>query len=502
MQPESKDDNFAPPPEQTDVLIIGAGFAGLGMAIKLQQQGERRFLVLDREEEVGGTWQINTYPGCACDVHSHLYSYSFEPNPQWSRMFSPQPEIWNYLRHCAEKYQLRPQLRMGRTVTEARFDEETGLWTVRTDQGECYQAPILVSGIGGLDVPSWPDIPGLETFPGPVFHSQRWDHQQDLRGRRVAVIGTGASAIQFVPQIQPEVAQLNLFQRTPPWILPKPDRRISRFEHWLFRKLPAAQRLYRRFIYWFLESRVLGFVIQPRLLRLAEFGGRLHIRRQIKDPGLRRKVTPDFRLGCKRVLISNDYYPALDQANVEVVTDGIERISEQGVHTRDGQLHPADTIILGTGFKATEPLKRGMIFGLGGIDIVDAWEGSLQAYKGTTVSGFPNLFMLNGPNTGLGHSSVVFTIESQLAYILDALQIMEKRDCRWVNVRPEAQQRYNQWLQQKLAGTIWNTGGCRSWYQDRMGRNVALWPGFTFSFRHLLRRFDPEHYELEPNSPP
>ena len=499
MQGQSSDTtapkNNAASFEKTDVLIIGAGFAGLGMAIKLSQQGKRRFLILDREADVGGTWQINTYPGCACDVHSHLYSYSFEPNPQWSRMFSPQPEIWNYLRHCADKYQLRPNLRMRRTVQEARFDEQQGLWTVTTDTGERYQAPILISGIGALDVPAWPDIPGLKDFAGPVFHSQQWDHSQNLEGTRVAVIGTGASAIQFVPQIQPKVSQLKLFQRTPPWILPKPDRAVSRFEHWLFRKLPAAQRLYRRFIYWFLESRVMGFVIQPKVLRLAELGGRLHIRRQIKNPALREKVTPRFRLGCKRVLISNDYYPALDQANVDLITTGIERISERGIHTQDGQLHEADVIVLGTGFKATEPLKRGMIFGLGGTDIVDAWEGSLQAYKGTTVSGFPNLFMLNGPNTGLGHSSVVFTIESQLAYIFDALDQMDRKQLRWVNVRAEVQTRYNDWLQKKLAGTIWNTGGCRSWYQDKHGRNVALWPGFTFGFRRMLRRFDLEHYE-------
>lgn len=487
---------------QTDILIIGAGFAGIGMGIRLRAEGRQDFLILDREEAVGGTWQINTYPGCACDVPSHLYSYSFEPNPSWSRMFSPQAEIRRYLHHCRDKYQLQPHLRMRRTVDQARFDEQRGRWLLHTECGERYEARILVSAIGGLDVPAWPDIPGLQSFEGPMFHSQGWDHSQDLSDKRIAVIGTGASAIQFVPQIQPKADHVHLFQRTAPWVLPKPDRRISDFEHRLFRRWPAVQRLYRRWIYWLLESRVTGFVLQPALLKLAELGGRLHIRKHIKNPELRKKLTPSFRLGCKRVLIANDYYPALAQANVSVETAGIAEINPAGIRTKDDRQIDADVIILGTGFKATEPLKRGMIFGLGGTDIVDAWEGSLEAYKGTTVTGFPNLFMLNGPNTGLGHSSVIFTIESQLEYIMGALRHLDQQQLQWLNVKQDVQQRYNEWLQKKMARTIWERGGCSSWYQDARGRNVALWPGSTFGFRRMLRRFDADNYEQQPASEP
>ena len=484
--------------QEVDTLIIGAGFAGLCMAIKLQQQGRSDFLVLEREADLGGTWLINDYPGCACDVHSHLYSYSFEPNPNWSRMFSPQQEIWQYQKHCAQKYGVEQAIRYGCNVRQARFDERSGRWQLQTDQGEHYSARVLISCIGGLDQASIPEFEGREDFQGAQFHSQRWDHSVDLQKQRVAVIGTGASAIQFVPQIQAKVARLSLFQRTAPWVLPKPDRAIGAREQRLFRRWPALQRAYRRFIYWFLESRVFAFVFRPGLLKLAEASGCWQIRKQIRDPALRAKVTPDFRLGCKRVLIANDYYPALAKDNVEVITTGIRRITATGVETSDGQQVAADVIIYGTGFKATDPLPRGFLIGRDGLDLLDRWQQGMEAYKGTTVSGFPNLFLINGPNTGLGHSSVIFTIESQVAYILDALRQMRQRQLRWVDVRRGVSDTYNRKLQDKLDGTIWQAGGCRSWYMNDRARNVALWPGFTFSFRRQTRRFDLENYEAQP----
>lgn len=478
-----------------DALIIGAGFAGIGMAIKLKQQGRMSFEVVDKQDEVGGTWQVNTYPGCACDVQSHLYSYSFEPNPNWSRMFSPQPEILNYLRHCADKYGLRPHLRLGTEMLQARFDETDGRWHASLSDGREISARFLIAGIGGLSVPSVPEFPGADSFRGPRFHSQQWDHDAEIDGKTVAVIGTGASAIQFVPELQKRAARVKLFQRTPAWVMPKPDRRIGPRERRLFARFPWLQRAYRRMIYWHLESRVFAFVIWPWLMKLAEQVARFQIRRHIHDPDLRHRLTPSWTMGCKRVLISNDYYPALAQDNVEVITRGITAINDAGLQTADGGHHGADVIVYGTGFKATEPLERGRLIGRGGVDIVDAWADGVQAYKGTAVHGFPNLFMLNGPNTGLGHSSVVFTIETQLAYVLDAMRRMEKAGWRQVEVRAEAQQRYNKWLMRQINGTIWQRGGCRSWYQDESGRNVALWPGFTFGFRWRLRRFDTQAYD-------
>ena len=336
-------------------VIVGTGFAGLGMAIKLKQSGERDFLVLEKAGEVGGTWRDNHYPGCACDVQSHLYSFSFEPNPGWSRMFSPQPEIWAYLRQCAAKHGLYPHIRFQAELSEARWDEEARLWRLKTGDGQRLAARVLVSGTGGLSRPAYPTgIKGLGTFAGKTFHSQDWDHGYDLRGKRVAVIGTGASAIQFVPQIQKQVARLDLYQRTPPWIVPKPDRPISDGERRLFRRLPLAQKLYRTAIYWMLEARVLGFAINPKLMKLIQRIALAHIHRQVKDPALRAKLTPDYVIGCKRVLISNDYYPALAQPNVEVVTDGIREVRAHGIVGADGVERKIDAIIFGTGFHAVD----------------------------------------------------------------------------------------------------------------------------------------------------
>lgn len=479
------------------VLIIGTGFSGLGMGIRLKQEGIESFTLLERGDEVGGTWRDNHYPGCACDVMSHLYSFSFEPNPNWSRMFAPQPEIKAYLRHCAQKYDLMPHIRFGAEVTEARFDELTALWRVSTRDGRRFTARVLISGMGGLSNPAFPDLPGLDGFQGEQFHSANWNHDYDLRGKRVSVIGTGASSIQFVPHVAARAAQLDLYQRTPPWILPKPDRPISRFERWLFRALPVTQRLWRGAIYAMAETRVLGIVVNPKIMTLAQKLAQRHIRAQIRDPELRRKVTPDYTMGCKRVLMSNDYYPALARDNVDVITTGIREVKAHSIVTTDGRERPVDIIIFGTGFKAQELIGRGMLFDRNGNDILDgAWRNGYEAYLGTTVHSLPNFFMLMGPNTGLGHSSMVYMIESQIEYTLAALRALREKNLRTLDIRGEVQSRFNADIQKQLGHAVWSSG-CKSWYLDSRGRNTTLWPGFTFRFRQLTGQFRVSDYATE-----
>jgi cation diffusion facilitator CzcD-associated flavoprotein CzcO len=493
------DTGSTPAAEHTGVLVIGTGFAGLGMGIKLKEAGMGDFVLLERAQSVGGTWRDNHYPGCACDVPSHLYSFSFELSPRWSRMFAVQPEIRAYLEGCARKYGLLPHVRFGAELVRAEYDETAQLWRVRTRDGRQFTAPVLISGMGGLSNPAYPQLPGLERFQGPAFHSAEWRHDVDLRGKRVAVIGTGASAIQFVPQIAPLAAQLDLYQRTPPWIMPKPDRTISRFEQKLFQYLPWVQRLWRGLIYWMLEARALGFVVHPRLMKGVQWIANRHIRKQVQDPALRAKLTPDYTIGCKRILISNDYYPALTRPNVAVLTQAISEVRAHGVVTADGVEHPADVLIYGTGFKAQEPVPRGMLFGRDGVDLHEAWAQGVEAYLGTTVSGFPNFFMIVGPNTGLGHSSMVYMIESQVHYILQALKLLRDRGLGALDVKPEVQAQFNQGLQARLGRTIW-TAGCKSWYLDRNGKNTTLWPGFTFHFRKATRKFRLDDYRLSPQT--
>ncbi|MDB5985922.1 MAG: NAD(P)/FAD-dependent oxidoreductase [Nevskia sp.] len=479
------------------VIVIGTGFSGLGMAVGLKQAGIESFVILERAEAVGGTWRDNHYPGCACDVQSHLYSFSFEQNPEWTRMYARQPEIKAYLQHAADKYALMPHVRFGANVVEARYDDATALWQVKTADGRVFVAQVVVSGMGGLSNPAYPKLPGIENFQGKAFHSATWDHAYDLAGKRVAVIGTGASAIQFVPQIADKVGQLDLYQRTPPWIVPKPDRPISARERRWFKRLPFLQRLFRFGIYCAMETRVLGFVLNPKLMLLVQKLALAHIARQVKDPLLRRKLTPDYTIGCKRVLISNDYYPALTKPNVEVVTDSIKEVRAHSIVTADGVERPIDTMIYGTGFAIQTMIPRGTIFGRKGLDMFDVWKEGPQAYLGAAVPGFPNLFMLMGPNTGLGHTSQVFMIESQIRYVMDCLQTMKQRKLRAVEVRAEVYDRFNENLQGQLTQTVW-ASGCKSWYVNESGRNTTLWPGFTFRFRSKTRHFKAAEYVLEP----
>lgn len=484
-------------PDSVGIAIIGTGFAGLGMAIRLLQSGNEDFAVFEKADSPGGTWRDNHYPGCACDVQSHVYSFSFAPNARWTRMFAPQPEIRAYLDRCVGTYRLSPRLNFGHELTNSTWDERAHCWRLRFANGKRLSARVLISAMGGLSRPALPNIAGLGTFEGKAFHSQHWDHAYALEGKRVAVIGTGASAIQFVPQIAPRATKLTLFQRTPPWIMPKPDRALTPFEQWMFRTLPFTQKLARTGLYWMLESRVLGFAVHPALMKHVQKLALRHIRRQIADPALRKTVTPDYTIGCKRVLISNDYYPALSRGNVRVETNAIERVDRTGVITADGTHHEVDCLIYGTGFQVADPFAPGTIVGRGGMDIVDTWRNGAHAYLGTSLPGYPNFFMLVGPNTGLGHNSMVFMIESQIEYVLGALAAMKADKADSIEVRPQVEARYNERIQQKLGRAVWSVGGCKSWYIDpRNGKNTTLWPGFTWRFRRATARFSIADYQV------
>jgi cation diffusion facilitator CzcD-associated flavoprotein CzcO len=478
-----------------DVVIVGTGFAGLGMAIRLRQEGIENFVVLEQADGVGGTWRANHYPGAACDIESYLYSFSFEPNPGWTRTFAPQREILAYLERCADKYGVRPHIRLGTAVTGATFDERTALWTVETSRGDKLVTRALVSATGGLSRPAMPDIPGLGSFAGKTFHSARWDHDYPLEGKTVAVVGTGASAIQIVPAIAPKVASLQVFQRTPPWIVPKPDHDILPATQERMRRAPALQQLVRSGQYLRHELAALGFVVDPRLLKLASRLVLRYLGASVPEPALRERLTPRYAMGCKRILLSNDYYPALQRPNVELVTEGIREVRPGGIVTTDGREHAVDAIVLATGFHAAEAVAPFPVRGRGGRDLDTTWRDGAEAYLGTTVSGFPNLFLVVGPNTGLGHSSMVFMIESQLAYILSCLRTMRAQKLALVDVRPDAQARQNEHLHARLANTVWSSG-CSSWYRTRSGKNTTLWPGFTFEYRLRTRRFDPADYEV------
>lgn len=469
------------------LVIIGAGFAGLCMAIKLKAAGIDDFVVLEAGAGVGGTWRDNTYPGCACDVPSHLYSFSFERRAAWSRKYSGQAEILEYLERCADKYRLRPHLRLNTRAEALRWDAAAGRWWVRTSEGVELSARIVVAGVGGLRVPEIPTIPGRERFSGATFHSARWDHGYALAGKRVAVIGTGASAIQFVPQIADKVAQLSLFQRTPPWILPKPDRAFTGVEKRIFAAAPGIERVYRASIYAQMEATALGFLRFPKILKAAEWLARRHIAAQIEDPALRAAVTPSFAIGCKRILISNDYYPALTRPNVEVVTDPVASIEEAAVVTRSGRRVAVDAIIYGTGFAVRDFLAPMTVVGRDGQELREAWRGGAEAFYGLAVAGFPNFFMIVGPNTGLGHNSMVVMIEAQVRYIRRCVQRILKEGLTALEVLPARQRAFNEGLRGRMRRTVWKSG-CQSWYLDDQGENYTLWPGYTWEFVLRTRR--------------
>jgi cation diffusion facilitator CzcD-associated flavoprotein CzcO len=462
------------------------------MAIRLKQEGHEDFVIFERAQEVGGVWRDNSYPGCACDVQSHLYSFSFAPNPGWSRAYSPQAEIHAYLRDCADRFGIRPHVRFGHTVLAARWDDDQQHWHLETSEGP-FTAEVFVSAAGALSDPAIPKLPGIETFQGKTMHSARWDHGYSLAGRKVAVIGTGASAIQFVPRIQPEVGKLVIFQRTPPWIIPRGDRPLSKRMQWVYAHVPGVHRLTRWLIYAFRELTALGFM-HPWILELVQRLAVRHLEQSIPDPELRARLTPNYTLGCKRVLISDDYLASLNHENVALVTEKIREVREHSIVTADGTEHAVDAIIFGTGFQVQElPIAR-LIRGRHGHTLAEAWGRTMTAHLGTTVSGFPNFFMLMGPNTGLGHSSVLLMLEGQLEHVLKALRYLEGRNLAAVEPTPEAQAEFVRYVDSRMSGTVWNQGGCASWYLDASGRNSALWPGFISSFKRRVEHFEPTEY--------
>lgn len=482
------------------VAIVGSGFAGIGLGIRLAQAGNRDFTILERAPSLGGVWRDNTYPGVSCDVPAHLYSYSFEPNPHWSRLFAPQSEILAYLERCADKHAIRPHIRFSAAVTAATFDEQSGLWTVQTSDGGSLQARFLVSASGhALTVPVLPKLPGSASFQGAQFHSARWNHNVSIKGKRVAVIGTGASAIQIVPNIVDDVAQLTVFQRTAPWVLPRNERPMSvalqaRMERW-----PVLQKALRGLIYSLMESMAMGFVVDPRINKWREGTAIQHLNTGVADPTLRAKLTPQFALGCKRILYSDTYYAAIQRPHVEVVTDTIKTLNATGIVDSNGVQRDFDVIVYATGFEASEAAAP---FALSGrtvdgkpMDVATAWQDGIEAYLGTTISGFPNFFMMLGPNTGLGHSSMIYMMESQMNYLLDAFTKLRDSNARWVDVKASVQRHFNDGIQGRLKNTIWQTG-CHSWYLRPDGKNTTVWPGFTFEYRNRMRKFDLENYLL------
>ena len=479
-----------------EVIVIGAGFGGLGMAIQLKKAGHESFIVIERAAEVGGTWRDNVYPGCACDIPSMLYSFSFEPHVRWSRIYPQQPELLAYLQRTAKKQGVYDKIRFNSDLAEARFDDASGTWAVTLTSGEVLRSRVVVSAMGPLNKPNYPAIPGRTTFTGASFHSSQWDYSIDLAGKNVVVIGTGASAIQFVPQIAPQVGHLTIFQRTPPWIIPRKDRPVSAARKLARRLIPFYAWFIRQAIYWTLEIRALGFVVNPKLLEKQEAGVRAFLKRSVADPVLREKLTPAYRAGCKRILISDDYYPAIQRPNVELLTTSLDRIRERSVIAADGREIPADVIVYGTGFKATDGTAPVRFFGRDGVDLASTWSEGMEAYLGTSVAGFPNLFLVIGPNTGLGHNSMVYMMEAQYRYILGALAYLDRTKAKAIDVKTEVSRAFNRDVQKRMQGTVWATG-CSSWYQDASGKNVSLWPGFTFAFRNRTSRFDAERYRTE-----
>lgn len=471
------------------VVIIGAGAGGIGAAIRLMQAGYSGVTILEKSGEVGGTWRDNTYPGAGCDVPSHLYSFSFAPKHDWSRRFAEQPEILDYLRDCARRFDLHPRIRFDTEVSEAAFDAASGVWRLLTADGRRFEAEILISAVGQLNRPHVPAIDGLDRFAGTAFHSARWRHDHALAGRRVAVIGTGPSAIQFIPRIAPIVGHLAIFQRSPAWVVPKPDRAYTGFEKALFRRFPWLARLHRRWIYLQLEKNFFAFKPGSLAAKLFERTARKELERDIHDPVLREKLRPDYPLGCKRIQIASDYYPALTRPNVEVVAQAIERIAPEGVITADGALQVCDTLIFATGFHATDFLVPMRLRGLDGADLNQVWRDGAEAHLGMTVAGFPNFFMLYGPNTNLGHNSIIFMIECQIRYLLGCLDALVDRDLLWLDTRRAAMDRFNALLGDQLARSVWSAG-CSSWYKTASGRVTNNWSGFSLDYWWRTRRPD------------
>lgn len=481
--------------QQVEVAIVGAGFGGLCAAIRLRESGVQSLVILERSGEVGGTWRDNVYPGCACDVPSHMYSFSFAPNTQWTRPYPQQQEIQDYILRVTQQYALRPLIRFNSDVQALHWLADQACWTVELSGQEPLLARHVVLATGPLNKPAIPDIPGMGSFAGESFHSGYWRHDVDLKGKRIAVVGTGASAIQFVPEIAPDAAQVDVFQRTAAWVVPRFDNPYGALRRWAYRWVPGLQRLSRWRVYWFNEWIGMGFMGSKRMQAMLRRLAGVHLRRQVADPAMRQALTPDFNPGCKRLLISNTWFPALQRPNVRLVTQAVAGIAPNGVVGADGTVYPCDVIIWGTGFKATEFVAPMRVYGEGGAgdvavpELAQTWRTQPAATRlGITVAGFPNLFLLVGPNTGLGHNSIIFMIECQVDYIVRALASLRERGHDTLRLRPEVQQDDYQLNQRKMQDTVW-ASGCKSWYQNADGHIDTLWPGYTWEYWLKTRRF-------------
>jgi len=478
------------------VAVIGAGFGGVGIGALLKRAGIEKFAIFERGESVGGVWRANTYPGAACDVPAHLYSFSFAHGDRWSCRYAPQDEILAYLERCVDEFGLEPHLRLGVEATAAQFDEQSGRWTVELATGERYEANVLVTACGQLARPAVPSLPGIEEFAGRAFHSAEWDHEHWLGGRDVAVVGTGASAIQFVPKIAPEVRRLTIYQRSAPWILPKMDRDYSPWEQRLFKRFPARVAASRLGLFMLLEGGTYGFTGRPWVLAPLRMIANRTRRRELPDPELRRQATPDYEIGCKRVLITSDWYSTLMRDNVELVTERIERVGADHVLATDGVKRPAEAIIYGTGFQSHRFVAPMTIAGRRGRTLDEVWGERPEAYLGTTVAGFPNMFILYGPNTNHGSGSVPYTLECQFNYVLDAIRRLRRNGVRYLDLRPEAQARWRREIERRSERSVWLAGGCNSWYLNRSGVNTNNWPGPWLEYRRRTKRLDPVDYSF------
>jgi cation diffusion facilitator CzcD-associated flavoprotein CzcO len=479
---------------------VGTGLAGLGMAIALLREGRHDFVILEKASAIGGTWRENTYPGCACDVASVMYSYSFAPNPDWSQMYAEQPEILDYIERVARDYSLDSYIRFDSEAVSYEFDEALNRWRVRTRDGVEYRPRIVVAAHGALHNPRIPEFDSRATFTGELFHSAQWNHDIALEGRKVAVIGTGSSAAQFIPKVAEQAARVDVFQRTAHWVLPKADRPISAVERRLFSVFPLLQFVYRNIAYWTHEVPVLAFM-NPQLVKILKLAALRHLENQVANPDLRAKLTPEYEIGCKRILLSNDYYGALQRDNVNLFTEGVVDLTPTGVRTVGGAEYEADVVILGTGFSTDNRCADEHIVGRGGISIQDAWREGMQAYLGMTVAGFPNMFMIMGPNSGGGAQSILFVIEAQIRYIVRCLDLMDSRGATRLEVHEHAQRNFNKWLHGKLARSVWNSGGCNSWFLDHTGHNRQSWPGTGTGYWRRTRKPDPAAFRLSSISP-
>jgi cation diffusion facilitator CzcD-associated flavoprotein CzcO len=468
-------------PIRTRVIVIGAGFGGIGLGIRFKQSGLNDFIILERAEAIGGVWRDNHYPGAACDVPSHLYSFSFEPHADWPDRYANQADILDYLERCARKHDLHAHVRFGHEVTQACWDETTGRWTLGTRHGETFEAQAVVTATGQLSQPKLPALPGLGRFTGPVFHSAAWRHDTDMRGKRIAVIGTGASAIQFVPAIAPLAARLSVFQRSAPYVLPKSDKVYPRWQKRLFERLPVALLLSRALNYLAHEAPAFALVFWPAALRIKRGAFLRHLSAGVSDPERRRNLLPRYRIGCKRILLSNDFYPAMDRPNVELVTDAIKEVTAGGIVTADGVERRFDCIVFGTGFAASDFLAQIKITATGGANLHQGWRDGADAHLGITVAGFPNFFMIYGPNTNLAHNSIIYMQECQIGYVIACIKRLLHDGIRALEIKPEVQQRSNAWLRQRLKNTVW-ARGCSSWYLTPDGKNTSNWPGYTLEF--------------------